>query len=123
MRHYLMQQMRTPLQSILIVAFIMIVTMMLVVGGNLWVISDRLSKTYEDDFITIGTVTQKPDAVVEMEEWDAKRGDYLIHKYPRYNRFATEEDLAFPEAEYIVEPEKRVYWGSYAPEYVHESDL
>ncbi|MCM1235605.1 MAG: hypothetical protein NC489_36360, partial [Ruminococcus flavefaciens] len=123
MKNYVKQILRTPMQTAFIIILIMIVTVMLVVGGNFWVISDRLSKTYEDDFITIGTVTQKPDAVVESEEWDAKRGDYLIRKYPRYNRFATEDDLAFPEVEYIVEPEKRVYWGSYTPEYVHESDL
>lgn len=123
MRHYFMQQLRTPVQSILIVVLVMIVTVMLAVGGNLWVTSDRLSKAYEDDFITIGTVIQKPDAVVEMEEWDAEKGDYQIFKVPDYNRFATEEDLAFPEVEYIVEPEKRVYWGSYTPEYVHDSDL
>ena len=33
-----------------------------------------------------------------------------------------EEDLAFPEMTYLLEPEKRPYWGSYAPEYTHISE-
>ncbi len=51
---------RTPVQSIFIVVLVMVVTVMLVVGGNLWVTSDRISAAYEEDFITIGTVAQKP---------------------------------------------------------------
>lgn len=111
------------MQTVFIIILIMIVTIMLVVGGNLWVTSVRLSKAYENDFITIGTVTQKPDTIREITEWDAEKGDYQIYKTSVYNRYATEEDLAFPEIMYIMEPEKRVYWGSYTPEYVHESDL
>ncbi|MBD5508749.1 MAG: hypothetical protein HDR05_12085 [Lachnospiraceae bacterium] len=123
MRNYVKQMCRRPLQLLLMIVLIMIVTVMLVVGGNLWVTSDRISKAYEDDFITIGTVTQKPDAVAEVEEWDAEMGDYRIRKSSRYNRYATEEDLAFPEITYLIEPEKRVYWGSYAPEYLHWNDF
>ena len=123
MKNYVKQMCRRPLQLLLMIVLIMIVTVMLTVGGNLWVTSDRISKAYEDDFNTIGTVTQKPDAVVEVEEWDAERGDYLIRKAQRYNRYATEEDLAFPEITYLVEPEKRAYWGSYMPEYLHENDF
>ena len=120
MKNHVKQMLRTPLQLLLIIVLVMIVTVMLVVGGNLWVTSDRISKAYEDDFITIGTVTQKPDAVVEEEEWDAERKDYLFYKRSRYNRYVTPEDLTFPEVTYLAEPEKRVYWGSYTPEYIHE---
>ena len=119
MKNYGKQMLRKPLQTLFIIVLVMIVTVMLVVGGNLWVTSDRIAKAYEDDFITIGTVNQKPDAVVEVEEWDAEKKDYRIYKGNRYNRYATVEDLAFPEVDYVVEPEKRVYWGSYAPEYLH----
>ncbi len=123
MKNHIRQIFRTPVQSIFIVVLVMIVTVMLVMGGNLWVISGRLSKAYEDDFITIGTVTQKPDTMRESTEWDAEKGDYLIYKASVYNRYATEEDLDFPAVEYIVEPEKRVYWGSYMPEYVQVNDM
>ena len=119
MKNYVKQMLRTPLQSLFIVILIMIVTAMLTVGGNLWVTSHRLSKAYENDFITIGTVTEKPDSVQEYETWDAEKGDYRIRKASVYNRYATEEDLAFPEMTYLVEPEKRPYWASYAPEYLH----
>ena len=123
MKNYGKQILRTPVQTLFIIVLVMIVTAMLVVGGNLWVISDRLSQAYGDDFITIGTVTQKPDTMRESSKWDAEKGDYQIRRTSVYNRYATEEDLAFPEVEYIVEPEKRVYWGSYTPEYVHADDL
>lgn len=70
MKNYLKQMLRTPLQTLFIILLVMIVTVMLAVGGNLWVTSDRISRTYEDDFITIGTVTQKPDTIREITEWD-----------------------------------------------------
>lgn len=123
MKNYFKQMCRTPLQLLLMIVLIMIVTVMLTVGGNLWVASDKLSKAYEDDFITVGTVTQKPDAVVEVEEWDAERKDFTFRKRSRYNRYATAEDLKFPEVSYLAGPEKRSYWGSYMPEYVHGDDL
>lgn len=123
MKNYLKQMCRTPLQLLLMIVLIMIVTVMLTVGGNLWVTSEKLSKAYEDDFITIGTVTQKPDAVMEVEEWDAEKKDYTFYKRSRYNRYATAEDLKFPGVSYLAGPEKRSYWGSYVPEYVHEDDL
>ncbi len=119
MKNHIRQMFRTPVQSIFIVVLVMIVTVMLVIGGNLWVTSDRLSKAYEDDFITIGTVTQKPDTVQERKVWDAEKGDYLLYKDSVYNRYATKENMAFPEVSYLIQPEKRVYWGSYGPEYVH----
>lgn len=119
MKNYFKQMCRTPLQLLLMIVLIMIVTVMLTVGGNLWVASDKLSKAYEDDFITVGTVTQKPDAVVEVEDWDAEKKDFTFRKRSRYNRYATAEDLKFPEVSYLAGPEKRSYWGSYMPEYVH----
>lgn len=123
MKNYWRQMRRTPLQLLLMIVLIMIVTVMLTVGGNLWVTSEKLSKAYEDDFITIGTVTQKPDAVVEVEDWDAEKKDFTFYKRSRYNRYATAEDLKFPGVSYLAGPEKRSYWGSYVPEYVHEDDL
>ena len=123
MKNHVKQMVRTPLQLLLIIVLVMIVTVMLVVGGNLWVTSDRISRAYEDDFITIGTVTQKPDAVAEEEQWDAKEKDFRFFKRSRYNRYATAEDLNFPETAYLVEPERRVYWGSYAPEYLHTIEV
>ena len=122
MKNCIKQMCRTPMQLLLIIVLIMIVTAMLVVGGNLWFASERLSRAYMEDFITIGTVTQKPDLIVEGKTWDAEKGDYRFFKAGRYDRYVTEEDLKFPGVEYIVEPEKRVYWGSYAPEYIHVSE-
>ena len=80
MKNHIKQMLRTPVQSVLIIVLVMIVTVMLSVGGNLWVASDRLAKIYEEDFITIGTVTQKPDTMLEEVKWDAEKRDYLIIK-------------------------------------------
>ncbi len=123
MKSYVKQILRTPVQTLFIILLVMIVTVMLTVGGNLWVISGRLSQAYGDDFITIGTITQKPDTMRESTKWDAEKEDYQIRRTSVYNRYAAVEDLAFPEVEYIEEPEKRVYWGSYTPEYVHAYDM
>ncbi len=123
MKNDIMQMRRTPVQTLFLILLIMIVTVMLTAGGNLWVTSDRISKAYEDDFITIGTVAQKPDTVQERKVWDAEKEDYLIYKDSVYNRYAAEEDLDFSEVTYLTEPERRVYWGSYAPEYLHEEKI
>ncbi len=123
MKNHIKQMLRTPVQSVLIIVLITIVTVMLSVGGNLWVASDKLAKMYEEEFITIGTVAQKPDIVVEEPRWDAQKKDYRIYKSNGYNRYVTPEDLKFPEVTYLVEPEKRVYWGSYGPEYIHEDKI
>lgn len=122
MKNHIKHMLRTPVQSLLIIALIMIVTVMVAVGGNLWIATDRLSKAYEEDFITIGTVTQTPDTVQEEPRWDAEKKDYRIYKTNRYHHYITVEDLKFPEVTYLVEPEKRVYWGSYTPEYLHVVD-
>ncbi len=121
MKSYIKQMLRTPVQTLFIILLVMIVTAMLVVGGNLWTASNRLSKAYEDDFITIGTVSQKSDSVQESRVWDAKKEEYQIRYESIYDRYVMQEEINFPEAEYLVEPEKRVYWGSYAPEYLHAS--
>lgn len=121
MKSYIKQILRTPVQSLFIILLVMTVTVMLVVGGNLWVTSDSLSKAYENDFITIGTVAQKPDNVQESRVWDAEKEEYQIRYEPVYDRYVAQEEINFSEAEYLVEPEKRVYWGSYAPEYLHAS--
>lgn len=119
MKNCVKQMLRTPVQSAFMMILIMSVTAMLALGGNLWMTSHRLAKDYEDDFITIGTVAQKPDTMRERNVWDAEKGDYLLYKDAVYHRYVTEEDLDFPEAVYLTKPEKRVYWGSYTPEYLH----
>ncbi len=119
MKNHVKQMLRTPVHSVFIVILIMIVTVMLSVGGNLWIVSDRFSKMYEEDFITIGTVTQKPDAVKKIAMWDAEKEGYLFYKANRYNSYVSPEDLKFPETTFIAGPEKRVYWASYVPEYLH----
>ena len=48
MKSYVKQILRTPVQTLFIILLVMIVTIMLVVGGNLWITSDKLSKDYED---------------------------------------------------------------------------
>ncbi len=119
MKSYVKQMLRIPLQVVSIILLIMAVTVILVVGGNLWFISEKFLSSHGDDFITVGTVTQRPDTVKEAMVWDAEKEKYQIYKFSRYNRYIAEESLLFPEVSYILEPEKRVYWGSYGPEYLH----
>lgn len=112
-----------PIQSLFMAVLIMIVTAMLVIGGNLWKTSTDISDAYEDMFVTIGTVEQKPSSVEEDMLWDAEKKDYILGRYSKFDRFITEEDLKFPEIDYISGPEKRSYYGSYAPEYTYVWEL
>ena len=117
MRNSIKRILRMPIQSAFMIVLIMIVTIMLVIGGNLWITSTNISEIYEDTFITIGTVDQQPNSVVEFAVWDAEKKDYILLKASEYDKVMTEDDLIFPDIDYIVEPEKRFFYGSYAPEY------
>lgn len=112
-----------PLQSLLITVLIAIVTAMMAIGANLLRTSTALSDTYADKFKTIGIVEQKPNSFEETAVWDARKQNYTLGKSFQYDQIITEEDITFPEINYITAPEKRSYYGSYAPEYLHMSEI
>ncbi len=73
---------------------------------------------YENRFVTIGTVRQIPDSFEQTLEWNAETKDYDVIKRAQYSSYYTPEDMLFPDAEYLAEPEQRAVYTSYVPEYL-----
>lgn len=111
------QMFRTPVRTFLFLFLITVSAIFLSVGGNLWVKNQTNMKNYEDTFVTIGTVKQKPSSIKQETIWNAQKKDYEINQYPTYAKIYPITTLSFEGANYIQQPEKRSYYGSYAPEY------
>lgn len=86
-------------------------------GMGFRAINARNIEKYEDTFTTIGTVTQKPKAVVEGKTWDAEQKDYELFSQLVYDSFVPLSVLDFEGADYLSGPEKRISYGAYCPEY------
>ena len=113
---------RTPVITVAFLLVIMSSGMLLTMGANLWLKSRQNLKAYEENFLTIGTVEQKPDSMRMEKVWNAERKDYEIEQSPQYSVIYPVSILQFEGANYINQPEKRSYYASYAPEYRLISD-
>ncbi|MFT3984552.1 MAG: ABC transporter permease [Lachnospiraceae bacterium] len=111
------QMLRTPLRSISFLLLIFLSALLLTLGVVLWVNNNTIIHGYEDSFITIGTVEQKAFSFSQSAHWDAGLKDYRLIQKPEYSTFLPFSLLSFEEADYVQRPEKRSYYGSYAPEY------
>ncbi|GEM_PF-4569810 len=72
--------------------------------------------SYEDSFVTIGTVEQKAFSVNKITTWSAQLKDYELRQRAVYSKILPVSTLHFEGADYMEEPEKRSYYGSYAPD-------
>ena len=117
MKNSLKQMMRTPVRTVLFLILMFFAALLMTVGSGIWLKGNKTMTRYENSFMTIGTVRQKPDSFEEYTEWDAEFQEYNVYKRPKYNAYYTVEDLLFPEAGYITQPEQRVFYSSYVPQY------
>ncbi|WP_312372931.1 FtsX-like permease family protein [Lachnoclostridium sp.] len=79
--------------------------------------NNSIISIYEDTFITIGTVEQKALSINTVTRWNAEKKDYELRQQSVYSRLFPASVLSFDGANYTQEPEKRSYYGSYAPDY------
>lgn len=112
------QMLRMPLRSISFLVMIALSALLLTLGVVLWANNSSAIRKYEDSFITIGTVEQKAFSVTQGAQWDAELKDYRLFQRGNYSTLLPVSLLSFEGAEYIHEPEKRSYYGSYAPQYM-----
>lgn len=117
MKNSLKQMMRTPVRTVLFVILMLFAALLMTLGSGIWIKGIRTMARYEDSFMTIGTVRQKPDSYEETMEWDAEFQEYNVSKKAHYDSYNTVDDLLFPGAEYIMEPEQRAFYTSYVPQY------
>ena len=118
MRNSLKQMMRTPVRTVLFLGLMVFAALLMTLGASIWLKGTQTMAQYEDRFMTIGTVRQIPDSFEQQLIWNAETKDYDVRKRGQYSDYYTPEDLLFPGAEYLAEPEQRAFYISYQPDYL-----
>ncbi|HOO28323.1 MAG TPA: hypothetical protein PLU43_07645, partial [Lachnospiraceae bacterium] len=113
----LKQLFRTPLRTLLFFLLIVVTCIAISVGSVLVIENRRALKTYENNFVTIGTVEQQAAGIVQTEQWNADLSDYQVFQKPEYNQFLPLSVISDLEFDFIQEPERRPFYYSDASEY------
>lgn len=122
MKNSLKQMLRTPVRTALFLILMVFATLLMTLGVCIRLKGTQAMAQYEDRFMTIGTVRQIPDSFEQTLEWNAETKGYDVMKRAQYTSYYTPEDLLFPNAEYLAEPEQRAFYVSYVPEYLMYSN-
>lgn len=118
MKNSLKQMIRTPVRTIFFLILLVFASLLMTLGSSIWAKGKQTMEQYEDRFITIGTVRQIPDSFEQTLQWNAETKDYDVIKKEQYTSYHSPEDMLFPGAEYIAEPEQRAFYISYVPDYL-----
>lgn len=118
MKNSLKQMMRTPVRTAFFLILVVFAAILLTLGACIWLKGIRTMEQYEDRFVTIGTMRQIQDSFEQTLRWNAETKEYDVIKKSQYSSYYTPEDMCFPGAEYIEEPEQRAFYTSYVPEYL-----
>lgn len=109
------QLLRQPGKVILFFLLMAASTMLVVAGTILTIENNARIQIVEDTYSTVAFVTQFPVDYEEFSVHDPCHGlDYMASR-PVYGDTILPEDLDFPGAKYVVEPEYRPYYISYQP--------
>ena len=115
MKNSLKQLFRTPLKAVLFFLLMAACSLLLVFGSVMLTQSMQRINAAEEQFTTIGSVTQKPSSTRnETITWNKLWGDYT-DKVNEYQNVLSVEMLSFDGANYTNEPESRPYYQAYMP--------
>ena len=115
----LKQLLRTPMKTCLFFLLMTAATALLVLGAGLWLNTQHKIDAAESAFTTIGTVTQKENAVQVSPLWSASTKSYMSFSSPVYDSLIDESVLDFSGVEYLAGPERRPYYTSVLPNCQH----
>lgn len=115
----LKQLLRTPVKAVLFFLLMTAATALLALGAGLWLNTQHKIDAAESTFTTIGTVTQKENAVQVSPLWSASTKSYMSFSSPVYDSLIDESVLDFSGAEYLAGPERRPYYTSVLPNCQH----
>lgn len=108
---------RTPLKTSLFLILLTAASTLVCIGGNLWSVSVENMREFNNIFMTIGTVEQKPEKVEKAERWDAGKETYQYYNVNNYGESIPLSVLDFTDAGYLSGPEQRAYYNAYVPDY------
>lgn len=115
------QLLRQPGKVILFLLLMIASTMLVVSGAILTIESSARIQIVEDTYSTVAYVTQLPESYEEFPVSDPCHGDYVMSR-PVYGGTILPEDLDFPGAKYVIEPEYRPYYISFQPGLEHTGE-
>lgn len=75
------EMLRTPGKTLLFLCLLALATALLVLGVNLYGSSEEARQQVSQNYRTVGTITQKPDSVRELEEGEAFYSDSQLDVY------------------------------------------
>lgn len=116
-RNSIRQLFRTKVKSLLFLLLICLCALLLCAGCNLTYLCRQNMERFEETFITIGTVEQKPVSVSRQGQWDAEKQDYRYFNSMEYGRTEPLSVLDLEGVSYISGPEQRAFYNVYLPEY------
>ena len=111
------QLLRMRGRAVLFLLLLIFASALCSIGRGFLIMNRARMEAYEDSFMTIGTVEQKADQVVERMIWDAEDKNYHIFNTSAYDAYEPLSVLDFEGADYLSGPEQRCFYGSYMPEY------
>jgi len=108
------QFLRTPITTALFIVLFTVAAFLICTGTAIWARNRSAIKEYEDAFITVATVRQRATAIEMSEQWDAFEQNYRRWNTPVYSSIIPLDVLDFDNANYILQPEKRPFYGALA---------
>ncbi|XCP86741.1 FtsX-like permease family protein [Roseburia hominis] len=118
LRNSVKQMCRTPVKMILFLLLMMMASLLVTLGVNLFYISERTQEEAKDAFWTVGRVQQKPSAVAREKYWDYLMQDYQYEDVKRYDSRIPETVLDLEGISYIHKPKQYPYYIAHREEYV-----
>ena len=122
MRRSLKQLLRTPVKAALLFLLLVATTALLVFSAAVYTQTAQRIAAMEGQFTTLGTIEQPLLSSVTTNAWASCYGRMGFTE-DRYAEGISLDELDFPEAEYVTEPETRPYFLAEQPALVHSESF
>lgn len=122
MRKSLKQLLRTPVKTAIFFLLILAVSVLLTFSSVLYMKSTQHITAMEGQFTTLGTIEQPLLSSVTTNVWASCYGRMGFTE-DRYAEGVSLDELDFPEAEYVTNPETRPYFLAEQSELVHSESF
>lgn len=122
MKNSLRRLLRTPVKTAFFFLLLAFTVALVCAGGNLWKLCGDNLDRFETIFITIGTVEQMPENIVQAEIWEADKKAYRYWNTPVYGETVSNDVLDFEGAGYLSGPERRAYYEALPQDYQLKED-
>ena len=117
LRNSLIRLLRTPVKTVLFLLLLAFTVALVSAGGSLRQLCRANMERFEDIFVTIGTVEQRPERTVQEGVWSANTKEYRYYNSRIYGDTIPLSVLDLEGVEYLSGPEQRAYYSSVASEY------